>query len=86
MDMMVPSSNSLLFSTKLINGEKVEILDAMMAADFIISGQNIKSVTYTAENGMMFSEFNSYDHDTDGNYIWSSACIIGRILVMVRKR
>lgn len=79
MDMMVPSSNSLLFSTKLINGEKVEILDAMMAADFIISGQNIKSVTYTAENGMMFSEFNSYDHDTDGDDIWSSASALASL-------
>ena len=72
MEMLVPNSNSLLFSEKIVDGEKVEILDAMMAADFIVSGQEIKSVTYTAGNGVLFSEFNSYDHDEDGNYIWSS--------------
>lgn len=40
--------------------------------DFIIRGENIKGINYTAESGRLMCEFESQNRGENGEYIWSS--------------
>ena len=78
-NVFIPSGNCFVSTKKEINGQESEIICGMSAPDFMIEGDNIESITYTAQNGMLFCEFNSYDHDGQGNYIWSSSFAIAPV-------
>lgn len=68
---LIPNTKNFVINQKLIDGEKVNIVVGMTAPDFIITGKNVESVTYTAEKGVLYSEFDSHDHDQYGNFVWS---------------
>lgn len=69
----IPSGNCILFVEEKRDGQKIEVVGGTVAPDFVIDGEGIKSITYTAETGLLFCEFDSYFHDEEGNYIWSVA-------------
>ena len=71
----IPSGNCILFVEEKRDGQKIEVVGGTVAPDFVIDGEGIQSITYTAETGLLFCEFDSYFHDEDGNFIWSNSYV-----------
>ncbi|HIW73217.1 MAG TPA: hypothetical protein H9684_02735 [Firmicutes bacterium] len=71
----IPSGICILFVEEERDGQTVEVVDGTVAPDFAIDGEGIRSVTYTAETGLLLSEFDSYFHDGAGNFLWSQSCV-----------
>lgn len=75
---LLPSENFFVCKTEIVDGQEIEMVVGMIAPDFIVEGDNIESVTYTAQNGTLFCEYNSYDHDEKGNFLWSNTFALAK--------
>lgn len=78
-DTRIPSGSCFGYSTEQRNGIEVTVVSGMMAPDFQINGKKIQSINYTAATGTLFCDFNSHEHDEQGNYLWSHSFAIAPV-------
>ena len=75
----IPSGDCFAYLMEERDGREVKIVAGMVAPDFQVEGKKIRSITYTAKTGTLFCEFDSHDHDEQGNFLWSHSFAIAPV-------